>query len=220
MLIVGGNLLYDLVALKFLGAIVYASFFEWVLHWYVMHKPMRIPILKLIIGWICDYARDAHQVRHHGDFGADHTFHLTPGVDKWKIPMAFWNGPALVAFTSAPFLLYSWYFGTTHEAPGIVALTMSGYYLLYEGFHWCMHLKETPFRILVRRSPIFCWLNAHHLLHHLYMGVILGVSVPLAVLCLGTLCPRAKKEFDAPIADAMRDVQPRRPILAKTLVRI
>ena len=77
--------------------IVFASFFEWVLHKYVMHRP---------VGKF-RYAFQAHAIVHHGTFKADKTYHLLHEKDKETIPMAWWNGPVLVAIGVLPFVLLS-----------------------------------------------------------------------------------------------------------------
>ena len=46
--------------------IVFASFFEWTLHKYVMHRP---------VGKF-RYAFQAHAIVHHGTFKADKSYHL------------------------------------------------------------------------------------------------------------------------------------------------
>ena len=53
-------------AIGFSLGIVFASFFEWTLHRYLMHRAFG----KF------DYAFQAHAVIHHQTFKADHTYHL------------------------------------------------------------------------------------------------------------------------------------------------
>src|SRR3569832_891537 len=85
------------MAASFLIAVVYASVFEWVLHKYIMHRP---------VGKF-DYAFKAHAVVHHQIFKADHTYHLIHEKDKHTIPMAWWNGPVLIACCQITFLICS-----------------------------------------------------------------------------------------------------------------
>src|SRR5437868_7654673 len=68
------------------GAVAFASFFEWALHRFFMHRPV----------WRFDYAFRAHALVHHQTFKADHTYHLINEPDKETIPMAWWNGPVLI----------------------------------------------------------------------------------------------------------------------------
>ena len=71
----------------FVAEVIIASFFEWTLHRFVMHRPM---------GWL-RYPFQAHAVVHRQTFKADHTYHLHDDADKETIPMAWWNGPLLIA---------------------------------------------------------------------------------------------------------------------------
>jgi hypothetical protein len=173
--------------------LVFASFFEWVLHRYVMHRPR---ILK--------YAFQAHAVVHHQVFKADHTYHLEHEPDKETIPMAWWNGPVLIAIALLPAVCLSWSLGSWGFATGAL-LAMTSYYGVYEYIHWCMHL---PKRRRIERSGLFFRLNGHHLLHHRYMHKNFNVVLPLADLCLGTLLLRSKTQFAQALGPAVPDVQP------------
>ncbi len=179
----------------FITAVVFASFFEWALHRYFMHRP---------IGRF-DYAFRAHALVHHQTFKADHTYHLINEKDKKTIPMAWWNGPVLIALGSIPFLLASWAVGTWAITVGALIATAS-YYGAYEYMHWCMHL---PKKRDIERSGIYFRLNGHHLLHHRYMHKNFNVVLPLADLILGTLLLRSKVHFKQAEGDAVPNVQPR-----------
>ena len=130
---------------------------------------------------------------HHRIFKADHTYHLVNERDKRTIPMAWWNGPAIVAVCQLPFLaaallLHKW--GILCGAA--VACTL--YFTAYEYLHWCMHL---PKKRHVERSGIFFRLNGHHLLHHRYMGKNFNVVLPLADLCLRHAAAAFENRFRA-----------------------
>ena len=176
-------------------AIVYASAFEWLLHRFVMHKPF--------IGF--SYPYKSHALVHHRIFKSDHTYHLVNEKDKWTIPMAWWNGPALVLVASLPFLVASWLSGSWGILVG-AALATSCYYGVYEYMHWCMHL---PRKRHVERSGIFFRLNGHHLLHHRYMNRNFNVVLPLADLCFGTLMLRSKVHFKQASGPSVPNVQPK-----------
>src|SRR3954466_13070888 len=83
------------------AAVFFASFFEWALHRYIMHRPL----------FNFRYAFQAHAVVHHQVFKADHTYHLHKEEDKHTIPMAWWNGPVLIAACQVPFIAASIWFG-------------------------------------------------------------------------------------------------------------
>ena len=188
---------FQWLAVGFLIATVCASFFEWTLHRFIMHRPLG----KFT------YPYQRHTLTHHRIFKADHTYHLIREEDKHTIPMAWWNGPALIASTLVPFLLASWFAGRWGILCG-AAVAISSYYGAYEYLHWCMHL---PRQRNVERSGIFFRLNGHHLLHHRYMGRNFNVVFPLADLCLGTLLLRSKAHFKQAEGPSVPNVQPRLP---------
>ncbi len=174
--------------------IVFASFFEWHLHKYVMHRPLGS----------FRYAFQAHAVVHHKTFKADHTYHLIHEKDKQTIPMAWWNGPVLVAIGVLPFAILSWVLGQwAFVLGGFIAF--GSYYCFYEYIHWCMHLPKAR---RVEKPWWFRKLNGHHLLHHRYMHKNFNVVLPLADLCLGTLMLRAKTHFAQAMGPSVPNIQP------------
>jgi Fatty acid hydroxylase superfamily len=179
---------------SFVFGTVFASFFEWTLHKYVMHRP---------VGKF-RYAFKAHAIVHHGTFKADRTYHLLDEKDKETIPMAWWNGPALILIGTAPFAILSWFTGQWAFALG-GCLSILSYYSFYEYIHWCMHLPKAR---RVEKPWWFRKLNGHHLLHHRYMHKNFNVVLPLADLCLGTLMARAKTKFAQAQGPSVPDVQP------------
>lgn len=176
------------------AGIVFASFFEWALHRFVMHKPMG----KF------RYAFETHAIVHHKVFKADHTYHLKNESDKETIPMAWWNGPVLIAIGALPFVIASWLSGQWAVAAG-GTLAFAAYYCVYEYMHWCMHLPKAR---QIELFGFFRRLNGHHLLHHRYMHKNFNVVLPLADLCLGTLMLRSKIRFAQARGPSVPDVQP------------
>jgi hypothetical protein len=178
----------------FAASVVLASFYEWALHRYVMHRPL----------WRLVYPFRAHAQVHHKTFRADRTYHLIEDRDKWTIPMAWWNGVVLVLLCMAPVLLIAW----PLKLWGLVAGALpafGAYYGAYEYIHWCMHL---PKKRVIERSGVFFRLNGHHLLHHRYMHKNFNVVFPLADFCLGTLLTRSKASFAQARGPSVPDVQP------------
>jgi Fatty acid hydroxylase superfamily len=184
-------------AISFVVAVFFASFFEWTLHRYVMHRPLGN----------FTYPFKSHALVHHRIFKADHTYHLIDEKDKYTIPMAWWNGPVLIAVGLLPFALVSLLSGKWGIICG-AALACAAYYGAYEYMHWCMHL---PRKRNVERSGIFFRLNGHHLLHHRYMHKNFNVVLPLADLCLGTLLLRSKIHFKQAEGPSVPNVQPKLP---------
>src|ERR1041384_7455377 len=184
-------------AVGILIATAYASVFEWILHRFIMHKPV----------WKFRYPYERHHLTHHRIFRADHTYHLIDPKDAHTIPMAWWNGPVLIAVGIQPFIAASWITGHWGFLCG-AGIVCAGYYGAYEYLHWCMHL---PRKRSVERSGIFFRLNGHHLLHHRYMGKNFNVVMPLADLCLGTLVVRSKIHFKQATGPCVPNVQPKTP---------
>jgi hypothetical protein len=180
---------------SFAAAAVFASFFEWALHRFVMHRAVGN----------FTYAFRAHTHIHHKVFKADHSYHLSDEKDKATIPMAWWNGPVLVGICTVPFIACSFIFGSWGIALGALA-GFAAYYGAYEYMHWCMHLPKAR---RIERSWLFRRLNGHHLLHHRYMQKNFNVVFPLADLCLGTLMLRSKCHFAQPTGPAVPNVQPK-----------
>ncbi len=173
---------------------VFASFFEWTLHKYVMHKPLG----KF------RYAFQAHAVVHHQVFKADDSYHLQDDKDKETIPMAWWNGAVLILIGMIPFSIVSLVTGQWgFTVGGLIAFTC--YYCFYEYIHWCMHLPKAR---RIEKPRWFRKLNGHHLLHHRYMHKNFNVVLPIADFLLGTLLIRSKKPFMQPVGPAVPDVQP------------
>ncbi|MEK7641746.1 MAG: fatty acid hydroxylase [Patescibacteria group bacterium] len=197
--------------LTFCVGICIASFFEWVLHRYVMHRPLG----KF------DYAFKAHAVVHHQTFKADHTYHLIQEEDKWTIPMAWWNGPvlilintllwAIIPITAINLIHGSWLIPLGSATAAVFGIfgAFSVYYATYEYTHWCMHLPRAPKQRLIERYQVFRMINGHHLLHHRYMTKNFNVVLPLADFCLGTLLRRSPIKFAQARGPSVPDVQPR-----------
>ena len=179
----------------FVGNVIFASFFEWSIHRYVMHRPVGS----------FRYAFQAHAVVHHQVFKADHTYHLINPKDQETIPMAWWNGPVLILMGASPTLLLSAITGHWIMLAG-AATTFVLYYIAYEYIHWCMHLPKGR---RVEKPWLFRRLNGHHLLHHRYMHKNFNVVFPLADFCLGTLLVRSKIQFPQATGPSVPNVQPR-----------
>jgi hypothetical protein len=183
------------MAIGFICSIVFNSFFEWTLHKYVMHRPVGN----------FDYAFKAHAVVHHQTFKADHTYHDNPQHSQAHlIPMAWWNGPVLVALCILPFFLISWATGNWPLCWG-ASICATGYFVTYEYLHYCMH---QPRKRSIERSGIFFRLNGHHILHHRYMHKNFNVVLPLADTIMGTLILRSKVSFAQVRGPAVPDLQP------------
>src|SRR5215467_7124803 len=63
----------------------YASFFEWVLHRFLMHQP------------IWSYPFRSHALIHHGVFRSGPTYFLLQDKNLKKIRFAWWNAPLILS---------------------------------------------------------------------------------------------------------------------------
>ncbi len=188
-----------------IASLLVASVYEWAIHRYVMHKPVRFGIGTF------DYPFKAHAKVHHQVFKADESYHLDShhnhDVDKGTIPMEWWNGPALCIVATLPTIILSVIFDNWLISGTFLAVLVV-YYGVYEYIHWCMHLpKNHPMR-LVERLWVFRRLNAHHLLHHRYMHKNFNVVLPFADLIFGTLMIRSKRKFRQAMGPQVPIVQP------------
>lgn len=181
--------------------IFYASMFEWLLHRYVMHRPV----------WRFKYPFVSHAQTHHRVFKADTSYHVQDESQKRLIPMAWWNGPILVLIGMTPFTLSGIPFAILGWWAVFIAILVTGcvvfsaYYGTYEYLHWCMHL---PKRRKLEKSWLFQKLNGHHILHHRYMGMNFNVVLPIADALFGTLLLRAKTKFAQVRGESVPDLQP------------
>ena len=189
------------ILVTFVVGTAYASIFEWVLHKYVMHRPI----------WKFRYPFETHALTHHRLFRADHSYHLQTWAGREKIGMAWWNGPTLIALATTPFILVAMClrnFIDPHEVGAILVASfcvIAGYYAAYEYLHWCMHLPRSRW---VERLHIFRRLNGHHILHHRYIGTNFNVVLPFADFLFGTLLLRARASFPQVHGPSVPDIQP------------
>lgn len=190
---------------------LYASLCEWLLHRYVMHRPL--------FGFMYPYRQHTHV--HHHVFKADQSYICTNEKDRKTIPMAWWNWLVLVPLATlltAPVSLpIGLLFGHVQAIGITLASTIAVYYGLYEGLHMLMHLPIRIKKWMHRFVTPFKWLNGHHLLHHRQMGKNFNVVFPFWDLVLGTLVIRSKTRFKQAIGDLIPDVQPRTPLACQPL---
>jgi sterol desaturase/sphingolipid hydroxylase (fatty acid hydroxylase superfamily) len=154
------------------------------------------------------YPYKRHALVHHRIFKSDHTYHLINEKDKETIPMAWWNGPALVAISSSPFVLASFLGKLGHSLR-----RRAGHQRLLRRLRIHALVHASPRKRHVERSGIFFRLNGHHLLHHRYMNRNYNVVLPLADLCFGTLLLRSKVHFKQASGPSVPNVQPKQPAL-------
>ncbi|MDP3962323.1 MAG: fatty acid hydroxylase [bacterium] len=184
--------MYLLAPLCFVAGYLYSSFPEWMVHRYVMHRVFCFFKYKF------KYPFERHAIVHHQTFKADVSYELNnhppekQEENQITIPMAWWNGPVLIAIASLPFVGMK----ILNVPWSVVISTTAGiaaYYATYEYIHWCMH---KPLNRWFERTSLYKWINGHHRRHHEKMGTNFNVVLPLADFCLGTLYLPKKKKPD------------------------
>ncbi|HEX9445166.1 MAG TPA: fatty acid hydroxylase [Candidatus Binatia bacterium] len=158
---------------------LYASFFEWVLHRFLMHQPL----------W--SYPFRSHALLHHGIFRSGPSYFLLPGQEQKNLTFAWWNAPLIIGLHAPALFLIQYLFEINIFFGGMAALGL--YYFLYEYLHFCMHVPKGRW---LERTAWFAWLDAHHHQHHQRHFNNLNVVLPLADLVFGTLI-RARKRIPA-----------------------
>lgn len=152
--------------------LVYASFFEWTLHKYLMHTPF----------W--QYPFRAHALVHHGLFRTGDDYFLPDAKVIRKVRFAWWNAPFIIILHTPVILWLQWMLTTNIFVGALSALIL--YYFLYEYLHYSMHI---PKRRWFETTAWFRWLDSHHHMHHKRHFNNLNVVLPLADIVFGTLIP-------------------------------
>jgi hypothetical protein len=150
-----------------------ANAFEWWIHRWVMHRPVK--------GLMGIYNR--HTLAHH-QFFTD----VEPTFDNTRdFRIVFFPPYALVAFMvlSLPpaAILPS---AGLPNAGWLLLITNVGLYLNYELFHFCCHVRDDR---LVRRIPLINSIRRHHIAHHdpaLMMERNFNLTYPIADWFFGT----------------------------------
>lgn len=181
-------------------AVPYSSEFEWCLHRFAMHTPLR---------WFM-YPYIAHDKTHHGLFSG-YNYHLKGSAHKNKIMMAWWNGPVIILIGVSPFIAiatYCYLNGFVYEAFTIAlsaSFVCTSYYGAYEYLHKCMH---DPRGRWFETTKLFHRINGHHILHHRWKKTNFNVVLPMADRWHGTLLLRAPIRFAQVQGPSVPDLQP------------
>ncbi len=154
-------------------AFVLANVFEWWLHRYVMHRPIK--------GLMGIYKR--HTLAHHQFFTQD-----MPTIDSTRdFRIVFFPPYALITFMAMS-VVPAWvlHLAGAPNAAWLLLCTNTALYLNYELFHWCCHVKDDR---LVRHIPIVNSLRRHHIAHHnpaIMMERNFNLTYPIADAIFGT----------------------------------
>lgn len=171
-----------------------SNVFEWWLHRYVMHRPVK--------GLMGIYKR--HTLAHH-EFFTD----VEPTFDSSRdFRIVFFPPYALVAFMLIS-LVPAFLLGLAGlpNAGWLLMITNVGLYLNYELFHFCCHVKKDS---MVRHIPLVNSIRRHHIAHHnpaIMMERNFNLTYPIADWFFGTSdlhCGLLKHVFNGYDASAVR----------------
>jgi hypothetical protein len=159
------------------GVILFASFFEWLVHKDVLHKRRR-PIEVLY---------DRHTPMHHMIYvESDMAIRRVDELRLVLIPAAGVLGIVLAAALPALAVARLW----SASAGWLFLLTASLFMVGYEVLHLCYH---APTDGSIGRLPLMAKLRAHHARHHdprLMQRYNFNVTLPIFDWIMGTTAPR------------------------------
>jgi hypothetical protein len=161
------------VATFFVG-LVYASFAEWVIHRYAMHRPIvLLNVSHFFVG---------HAKVHHKLYAGDDSYLLgdRPPVE---LTLAWWAEPMPILLHAPALGLVAWLVGIPMAAGLLAAFIV--YQTAYEYLHYCMHVPQKRW---FEGTWAFRWINTHHLQHHRKHFTNLNVVLPIADFILRTRC--------------------------------
>lgn len=174
---------------------LFANFFEWTVHRFPMHRPMRPRIM---------YRN--HALVHHGAF-ADGDMAIRHPRELWLIMMP-WYTIVMLLVGAAPVAVLAALLGGLPLA-GIFYVGALSYFVFYETVHAMYHLPaETLARAGVGTRPrsLFRRLQAHHTHHHELRRMAhanFNVTFPLADVMLGTRERPAPHKAEASVPAAV-----------------
>jgi hypothetical protein len=154
-------------------AFAISNVFEWWIHRYVMHRPVK--------GFMGIYKR--HTLAHH-QFFTD----AEPSVDSNRdFRIVFFPPYALAAFMAGS-IVPAWILGLAGapNAGWLLLITNTALYLNYELFHYCCHVKDDR---IVRHIPFVNSIRRHHIAHHntaIMMEKNFNLTYPIADAIFGT----------------------------------
>jgi hypothetical protein len=154
-------------------AFAISNVFEWWIHRYVMHRPVK--------GFMGSYKR--HTLPHN-QFFTDRE----PSFDGSRdFRITFFPPYALAAFMAGS-IVPAWILGLlgAPNAGWLLLITNTALYLNYELFHYCCHVKDDR---LVRYIPLVNSIRRHHVAHHnmaIMMEKNFNLTYPIADALFGT----------------------------------
>src|SRR3954467_10794601 len=155
--------------------LIAGNFVEWAMHRYVMHRKIDVFALRAIYD---RHTRQHHQYFTDNDATIDTTREFRIVFFPWRVLIVLGVfGTVIGAITGLI---------VNANAGYIVFMTMVGYYMTYETFHFCCHVHDNWF---VRNMPFINTIRRHHTAHH-NMGIMMhfnmNLTFPIADWVMGT----------------------------------
>jgi hypothetical protein len=130
----------------------FGNFVEWAAHRYLLHRP--VPGFKMVYKRHCT---SHHQFFTHHDLGYE-------GHKEWRALLFPPFAPLAFILLSLPFaFIAAWLISA--NAGYIVVITMTAYYLLYEGLHTLSHFDDEKHPYL-KYIPLVNTVRRMHYVHH------------------------------------------------------
>jgi hypothetical protein len=145
-------------------AFVGGNFVEWAIHSFVMHRKIDVFALRAIYD---RHTRQHHQYFTDNDATIDTVREFRIVFFPWRVLMVLGVGGTLIGS------LVGWVVDA--NAGYIVFMTTVGYYMTYETFHYCCHIRDNAF---VRHMPLINTIRRHHTAHH-NMGIMMHFNMNL-----------------------------------------
>jgi hypothetical protein len=157
-------------ALGFLGFAVWASFAEWAVHRFVMHRRLLL-----------SFPFELHAVGHHGMFGGDETYHAQDQHMKEHVTFVLRDYILLMLANLPLWTAAEWLSGRPVLAGGFLATL--AYLQAFNSLHWRWHVPSDTW---FQRTRVFLWMKDRHRIHHHDMTRNFNLVLPLGDLVLGT----------------------------------
>ncbi len=154
----------------FAVGIVYASFAEWTIHRWLMHRPL----------YKFSHFFYGHAKVHHGIYQADSTY-VVGDREPRELTLAWWAMPFPILLHSP--LLIAIAIGVSLPAAVGLFAAFAVYQASYEYLHYCMHVPRDRW---FERLGAFRWINVHHVQHHRKHNTNLNIVLPFADFLFGT----------------------------------
>ena len=157
-------------AAGFLGAALWCSFAEWLLHRYVMHRKTLL-----------SFPYELHAVGHHGMFRGDETYHAQNEEMRRHVTFVARDYVLLLLANLPLWAAAEWSSGKPIMASCFIATF--AYLQAFNSLHWRWHVPSDTW---FQRSRLYLWMKERHRVHHQDQGKNFNLILPVADILFGT----------------------------------